>query len=250
MTFPPVDRVLYDQNPIDGVICQIRFPAILKVDSEPPAAFQERIRGHYPLYTFKTTTVHVPGLPPSLGEMLAKEMPIGNRNAHEFQSKDANWTLSLTRDFLALTCQSYTRWEQFVERLGDAMSAFAETYSPAFYTRIGLRYRDVIRRTKLSLQDDCPWNELLQPWIIGPLSTEIVPDVEHSFGELVVRLNADGAKVRIQSGLVFATETNEQCFLIDMDLFDDKQSEINDVTGRLDFLHQNAHAIFRWCVKD
>ena len=47
MAFPEVERVIYERNPLDEVICQLRFPAILKID-EPPIAFQEQIRTRYP----------------------------------------------------------------------------------------------------------------------------------------------------------------------------------------------------------
>jgi uncharacterized protein (TIGR04255 family) len=45
MTFPEDSpRVIYGRNPLEQVICQIRFPTILKIDTELPAAFQEQIR--------------------------------------------------------------------------------------------------------------------------------------------------------------------------------------------------------------
>ena len=34
------DRVLYDKNPLESVICQVKFPTILRVDSELPSAFK------------------------------------------------------------------------------------------------------------------------------------------------------------------------------------------------------------------
>ena len=48
MPFPDVERVIYNENPLDRVICQLRFAPILKIDTEIPAEFQERIRIDYP----------------------------------------------------------------------------------------------------------------------------------------------------------------------------------------------------------
>lgn len=54
MPFPEVKRVIYKKNPLHQVICQLRFPPILKVDAEIPSIFQEKIRGEFP--NFKETT--------------------------------------------------------------------------------------------------------------------------------------------------------------------------------------------------
>ena len=53
MTFPEVERIIYDNNPLDRVICQIRFPPILRIESELPTNFQEQIRRDFPEYEEK-----------------------------------------------------------------------------------------------------------------------------------------------------------------------------------------------------
>ena len=50
MPFPDSERVIYQRNPLLEVICQLRFPSILRIDSEAPAVFQERVRKEYPMY--------------------------------------------------------------------------------------------------------------------------------------------------------------------------------------------------------
>ena len=51
MPFPTVDRVIYNKNPLDKVICQFQFPSILKIDSELPYSFQEAISKYFPIYS-------------------------------------------------------------------------------------------------------------------------------------------------------------------------------------------------------
>ena len=48
--FSDEPRCIYRNNQIAEVICQFRFPEILKIASDPPAAFQEAIRAAYPQY--------------------------------------------------------------------------------------------------------------------------------------------------------------------------------------------------------
>ena len=54
MPFPEVKRIIYKKNPLDKVICQLRFPTILKIEKEIPAEFQERIRKEFPNYSEST----------------------------------------------------------------------------------------------------------------------------------------------------------------------------------------------------
>ena len=53
MPFPTSDREVYENNPLNEVICQIRYPAILRVAAETPSDFQEAIRDKYPMYEEK-----------------------------------------------------------------------------------------------------------------------------------------------------------------------------------------------------
>ena len=71
MDFPESPRVVYEQNPLDEVICQLRFPAVLRIDSESPVRFQEAVRNQYPLFQERTQVqAAVPGLPEPLAAML------------------------------------------------------------------------------------------------------------------------------------------------------------------------------------
>jgi uncharacterized protein (TIGR04255 family) len=251
MAFPDAERVIYENNPLEEVICQLRFPPVLKIDTEPPVEFQERIRSDYPFYKSRPAVKLPAGLPTELAALLAKDLPLGaGQTAHEFGSQDERWTLSLTRDFIALTCRSYDRWENFKAHLDRPLDALRKLYSPAFFTRIGLRYRDVIRRSVLGLEQ-LSWAELLQPGVAGALaSPEIAADVEHSAQELVIRLPDGRSHVRVHHGLAVDDGSEEQCYVIDADFFDDQQSELPHAFERLDSLNRQARRFFRWCIKD
>lgn len=251
MAFPDAERVIYEKNPLEEVICQLRFPPVLKIETEPPAQFQERIRSDYPFYKSKPAVKLPAGLPAELAALLPKDLPFGTgQTAHEFGSRDERWTLSLTRDFLALTCRSYDRWENFKAHLDQPLEALRELYAPAFFTRIGLRYRNVIRRSVLGLEQ-VGWAELLQPWVAGALaSPEIAADVEHSAQELVVRLPDGRSHVRAHHGLAVDEGSQEPCYVIDADFFDDQQSEWPHAFERLVFLNRQARLFFRWCITD
>src|SRR5690349_8063160 len=50
MPFPESPRVIYNHNPLESVVAQLRFPIILAVETDAPAGFQNRIRAEYPLF--------------------------------------------------------------------------------------------------------------------------------------------------------------------------------------------------------
>jgi uncharacterized protein (TIGR04255 family) len=66
MPFPDAPRVIYEKNPLETVICQLRFPAILQISATPPVAFQDSVRKVYPLFQEKPPLDIAGGCPPTL----------------------------------------------------------------------------------------------------------------------------------------------------------------------------------------
>jgi uncharacterized protein (TIGR04255 family) len=249
MPFPNVTRVVYAINPLEEVICQLRFPAILKLESEPPVGFQDRVRANYPLYKSGSTVQLGTGVAPNLMELMGRNLSFGaGPPSHEFGSKDASWTLSLTKESLSLVCKKYTHWEEFRTRLSESLGVLFDLYAPSFFVRIGLRYRNIIRRSRVGL-NGVDWSELLNPWIAGPYSSpEMTGEVEHSFLQMVLRLQGNDGRVLISSGTVKDTVLNEICYMIDSDFFIDQLTETKDALERLDFLNAQSDRFFRWCI--
>jgi uncharacterized protein (TIGR04255 family) len=72
---------------------------------------------------------------------------------HIFETQDRKSSVTLSRDSLTLKTTSYTRWEAFRAEIEGARAAFEQIYTPASYSRLGLRYVDFIRRSILELND-------------------------------------------------------------------------------------------------
>ena len=119
------ERVIYAKRQLVEVICQLRFPEILKIDVSEPADFQERIRRDYPQYEKK-----IEQLPPQM--VNGKPVPQGTVNNYQFVSAEGQWRVSLTKGFIALSTYGYTRWEDFAQRLDRVLAAFIETYHPSW----------------------------------------------------------------------------------------------------------------------
>jgi len=245
--FPESERVIYVKNPLELVICQLRFPAILKIGSEAPVQFQEALRKKYPLFREIPPLDVGTGLPPELSAIMSKLIPLPSSKAYELTSGDGAWQITLTQESLALLCKSYRRWEQFRGELQTAFELLEKIYEPPFFTRIGLRYRDVIARYPLGLKD-VNWSELLSGDLASEFHSRISDAVEGSSHQLSLRLQGDTAKVTLHHGLV--NKEGEVCYIIDSDFYTAERTGVQDAARILDYFNRQAGRLFRWCIAD
>jgi uncharacterized protein (TIGR04255 family) len=131
-------------------------------------------------------------------------------------------------------------------KMREPIEALTKLYAPAFFLRIGLRYRDRIDREKLGLQS-VPWRELLRPEALGELGDDrIGPHVAHILRELLVRLSEDAGHVRVVHGL--QRDGERLTYIIDSDFFTDKQTDTKAVGNALDAFNRRAGHLFRWYI--
>src|SRR5713101_5111014 len=112
MPFPETNRIIYEKSPLVDVVCQLRFPTILKIEAEQPVRFQEYVRADYPILKQMPPVDLSSGLPTEVAKLFSGQFP-GVRLAYDFGSSDELWKVNLTNDFLALICTKYERWEGF-----------------------------------------------------------------------------------------------------------------------------------------
>lgn len=252
MPFPEVKRVIYKQNPLDRVICQLRFPPILKIDAEIPAEFQDMIRADFPNYSEKTDlpepSLRIKGqISVELPPQILQSMNVKN---YEFSSEDEQWQINLTRSFISLSTQAYERWETFKEKLEIPLNALNQIYSPGQFSRTGLRYINLIQRSRLGL-DNVRWKELLQPYILGILSSEEISKFVQNFeSSYHIALSDEESSVRMVTQLVEETDKGEICYLIDSDFFTSKKMSINDAKNKLEFFNKRASRLIQWCLSE
>ncbi|MEB3249049.1 MAG: TIGR04255 family protein [Merismopediaceae bacterium] len=247
MNFPEFERVIYKHNPLVEVVCQLRFPPILKISHQEPVEFQDAIRFKYPL--FETTRAQLP----SEISQVVKQLGLPLDVAYSFKSEDQRWSLSLAKDFIALTTSSYERYEHFKQRLEEALGVFENIYKPSFYTRIGLRYQDLIIRSKLGIEDR-NWSELIAKHIASELHE---PNFSSSIKTIVksLVLTTEIGQISLNHGLVSVEEpqvgSEEIAYLFDADFYTEKKLEDNrDVWNVLSQFNQSAGRLFRWSITE
>lgn len=249
--FSTENRCKYRNNQLADVICQLRFPEILKISTTPPAEFQDAIRGEYPQYSVKQETP-APKITSTPAGLRLENQP-ANPN-YQFTSVDGVWRVNLTSRFISLACTRYTGWEAFAKQLDIPLAAFIKTYKPAFFERIGLRYLNFFSRKALNLTE-VPFSELFQPTYLGLLADEDVTEQTASRSSVDAEISIrGGCRVKIHTGPGIVKQNGqtdtEVKFILDQDLFMTGNVPINYSAGALETLHAQAYPIFRGAITD
>lgn len=248
MLLSQLPRTHYAKAPVHEVICQLRFPTILSINSADPAEFQDRIRTILPQYAKKEERpLPKPGQPQS-AELI--------HNYH-FLSADGKWKLNLTRDFIALSTLSYPGWEPFARMLDKPLAAFIQLYKPACFQRIGLRYLNIISRKALQAEDAC-WRDLIAPAYLGALAEADVEEERLLSGGVDTQLKLDSsctARIhagtgRLKNNAPGAVQDPEVKFIFDMDLAMGGSTPCNLASAGLETLHGHSTRLFEGAITD
>ena len=244
-------RQILRNNQLAEVICQLRFPQILMIDQQPPALFQEQIRQDFPQYAARKE-VPAPKITGVPGNMtLENQTPTVN---YQFISADGIWRINLTSTFISLACKRYTRWEEFAKKLDKPLAAFIQTYKPAYFQRVGLRYLNFISRNSLNLEG-VPYRDLIESHFLGPLAMENVAEQSALRCSVDTELQIrNGCRVKIHAGpgriKLGGKDDPEVRFIFDQDLYMSGNVPVPYSAGALETLHSQAYSIFRGAITD
>lgn len=248
MKLPESERFIYQHNPLIEVASQLRFPTILRITSHEPVEFQDEIREIYPI-------LEISKLPSSfiIGNESQQEESQATELVYVFTSEDLSWRVSLNRNFIAIATRNYRRYEEFKQKFVDILKVFERIYKPAFYSRIGLRYEDLIVRSELGLQK-VDWSAIIPQHIAPELhSPAIASSVRASIKNLV--LETDDGAIMLKHGLVNAIDVDrnaeELAYLLDADFYKEGKIGKGDYVWELfDRYNKSARNLFRWSITD
>jgi uncharacterized protein (TIGR04255 family) len=236
-------RVIYDNNPLLEVILQIRFPTLLRLQSELPSDFQGKILSEYPHYEAQEAI--------ELKVMTANAPPVVSESrVHIFLSNDRKWRVTLGSDSLSLsTRESYKDWYDFKGRAEFCIATFFEIYPIKVITRLGLRYRDLINPRKLG-KTNSTWSTLINPSILGPMGAENFRAFPLDTAKWAQRFSVGDLKINMQGGT--ARQGEDRCYSLDFDISIAKEiiAGGGSLKSELELLHRPVGPLFRWAITD
>ncbi len=228
MTQTITPTVTYTNTPLIDVTCQLTFPQNLKISAAPPVGFQEKIKNVFPLFALTQ-----------------------DKTAYNFTSTDSRWQVVLGKGALTLVTRQYDGWNNFSKHLHETLEALEQEYPPQFLTRVGLRFRNIIRKSALGVTHK-EWKQLLQQKWTGDLAwAGTAGEMKATHSEVLMGLNGGKDLVCIRHGLVpIAQPIQEMGYLIDHDFFVDGQFSMKEVPEKLKSYHQAAQRFFKLWVTD
>ena len=250
MLFAPYERVSYARSPLVETICQLRFPTILSIGANEPAAFQEAVRQDFPRYLARQEQQPPQVVKQGNTTSLQPQKPITN---YHFISEDGLWKINLTQNYIALSTLRYQRWEGFAARLDQILAQFIQIYRPACFERIGLRYINAVSRKRLGLEDRL-WDDLIQDQYLGILGQ---PDVEESeVAKCSVEVETPlvgGCRMKLHTGpgVVGGGKADPEVkFILDGDFSSSGRLGAEQVPAKLEELHRYALCFFRGAITE
>ncbi len=239
--FPQREDVRLQRAPLAEVICQVRFPPILRIASEQPVAFQERVREQFPqLEVEQGMVVHMVPLGPTPPS--AKPEP----RIFRFKSPDGLTIVSLALNFYALSTTSYTHWRDFLELLQLVNEAAREVYNLPYAVRVGLRYINHLTFENTGTNSVRELWEILRPELTALLREDCWDEPLEMFNQLSLA-GGENERLTLRSGFRGGEEPLLQ---LDLDYYAEGNIALERVTTLCQGYHDVIYNAFRWCIRE
>ena len=249
MHFENYEPVEYKHNILFNVVFQARFPEIMRIQHEPPIAFQDIIRKEgYPEIDYI-----LPSAPPSIMPNQAVDI---SRQYH-FLSEQKDWEVILGSGFISLNChRNYKNYRDFKEQLKKVLTTFYRIYTPPYFTRIGLMYRNMANRAFLSHLQQVNVESFIPEHIFPVLATRMEADVLNlqtvsQFDDKEIKATVTHTLLQVSGMFGQRQVTNEKSYIIDIDCFYERNvGGINEIFTKCDLFKELERNIFEWSITD
>jgi uncharacterized protein (TIGR04255 family) len=241
LNFPDVDDIHLNNAPLQEVICQVRFPTILRIAHEEPVEFQERIRPRFPVLEDERTVVIGAEGERERGRVIV-------RPVYRFYDRNRTYAATLNVDSYALSTRNYTHWPSFSDALAYIAEGFQAVYEVPYATRIGLRYVNLLGTASTGLESFDDVLDLLREELTIMLRTDVILSPRQAMQQ--IRAVTDGDQLIFRYGLIYEGSPSEPKFVLDFDHYVEGEVGLDDLLPRCDRYHRLIYNAFRWCIAD
>lgn len=241
--FPQAERIAFDRNPLVEVICQIRFDGELgssEFNSSSASKFHSSLREQFPFFERKEVD--------SSGD----DSELSSLVEYNFINESRDCMVTFSRSFISFSTLRYQRWEKFFDQFSLALNALEALLGQQKFSRVGLRYQDVICRSDLGFDVSEPWINLLRQDIVPLRSNDLIRHcVTAQQTRFAIKLNDNSEMLAADIFTANRSKDDEECFIIDADFFDN--TEVKNASGTKEVLskfNRYARDFFQWCITE
>jgi len=229
----------FRRNVLDAVIGQLRFHPILKIRELVPD-YQDKIRHSFPAYkeaTVRNVTVGPGG------------MEVSEEQQFVFASAAERTTITLSRSALTLETRKHSNRQDFQQEMSSALQALVTIADPVAGTRLGLRYINTIRPTKISadLGREVDWGELIKPEFLR--MTGDLTDLKDTLFMHETRSKAAEGYMTVRCGLI-PTNEGSAVYRLDCDRYVEDSVSPEQAATKLGIFATDIYAVFRSAAAD
>lgn len=228
LAVPKLTPVVYDENFVKTAVCELRYPVVMQLDAAAVAAGHKSLRKEYPHFERGNEVSIGPGVRSVEGE------PV-----FQFQSRDKHWRLKVKSSALSIETDSYRHFADLAGRVQRVMDAFKDVYQSDYFTRVGLRYVDVV-----SIPDD-KISEDINPALVAPLADRTYGTVSKYVQE--VRGDIEEGSYTFRHGFSEKPVDGPPRYFLDFD-FHAEDIELADVMPKLEAFGVHAFSFFMWTL--
>ena len=233
------DRVRFQTNVLQQVICQVRFSHSFQIE-EPSsiAGFQRELKERYPAALPREELLL------ELSVRGSQTSDVRTPSIYRFRDASGAWVVSLSPDWVGLETTGYTDYAEFRERLEQVVRLVEEQFEPAQTERIGFRY---VNELPCGAKGD--WRALIGPEFHGLAADDKVLDhLVESVEEL--HLVVEASRLNVRHGVV--TKGDTQCYTFDIDAFSEARDSFDSarIVSVVDDLKARAWSFFRASITD
>jgi len=229
LSLEKVPRVRFERNTIRQAFCELRFPTLPDLTNEAPRSFVMSIRRTFPQYE------HGVGLKIGVTD---KGMEQISQATHRFFSTDRARTTWLRASSFGVETRAYVDFEEFLSLVTQVMSGAQPCLDTDFFTRVGLRYINVLPAEHGDI-DGWVNDVLLGPMKAGPMS-----GAERWSSE--IRGSTDKGTYTFRYGLL-GIEGEGQRYVLDAD-FAAESVEWSQALSYLRHFNELNYYLYSWSI--
>ena len=235
-----IDTICYTKNFLKEVIFKIDFSPILKINTEEPAAFQEKIK--QPFEILEITQIQ------EFETTFSADSPSGTKinsyPQYNFFNKNKTIKITLTSSSLIIQDFKYDRYSLFESFTTNVVNEFCKLYKPINVKRIGLRFLNEII---FEAGNPFEWSNYIAKPLVAAIENFFEPkqEISRSIGQTY--LNKSDHTLKFTYGLhnknSFPAQVSRKQLILDYDCFTQTVDE-GSILSFLDVFHNEIQSLF------